>query len=149
MAYSKEVQRRAEARLEQARQQNELDCDRRIAAIYEQYPRLAEIDRELRKTSAKVYAAAFRESQDPAQAMEKLKQENLSLQRERDWILDSEGIDPEDLEREPVCKTCGGSGWRGAVMCECLQELCRQEQKKELAQQLGPDRKSTRLNSSH
>ena len=70
MAYSKEVQRRAEARLEQARQQNELDCDRRIAAIYEQYPRLAQIDRELRKTSAKVYAAAFRESQNPSQAME-------------------------------------------------------------------------------
>ena len=142
MAYSKEVQRRAETRLEQARQQNELDCDRRIAAIYEQYPRLAQIDQELRRTSAKVYAAAFRESQNPAQAMEKLKQENLSLQRERDWILESESIDPEDLEREPVCKTCGGSGWRGAMMCECLRELCRQEQKKELAQQLGPAKES-------
>ena len=124
MAYSKQVQRRAEARLEQARQQNELDCDRRIAAIYEKYPRLAQIDRELRRTSAKVYAAAFRESQDPAQAMERLKQENLSLQRERDWILESENIDPEDLEREPICKTC------------------RQEQKKELAQQLGPAKES-------
>ena len=142
MAYSQQVLHRAEARLEQARRQNETDCDRRIAAIYEKLPRLAEIDRELRKTSAKVYAAAFRENENPARAMETLRQENLALQRERDWILESESIDPEDLEREPICRSCGGSGWRGAVMCECLQELCRQEQKKELAQELGGSRES-------
>ena len=139
MAYSKEVLYRAEARLEQARRQNELDCERRISAIYEKLPRLAEIDRELRKTSAKVYAAAFRESESPEQAMQKLKEENLSLQRERDWILESENIDPEDLEREPVCRLCGGSGWRGAVMCECLQELCR---KKVLLQSFGAGKES-------
>ena len=142
MAYSKEVLYRAEARLEQARRQNELDCERRISAIYEKLPRLAEIDRELRKTSAMVYAAAFRESESPEQAMQKLKEENLSLQRERDWILESENIDPEDLEREPVCRLCGGSGWRGAVMCECLQELCRQEQKKVLLQSFGAGKES-------
>ena len=142
MAYSQQVLHRAEARLEQARRQNEMDCDRRITAIYEKLPRLAEIDRELRKTSAKVYAAAFRENENPAKAMETLKQENLALQRERDWILESESIDPEDLEREPICRSCGGNGWRGAVMCECLQELCRQEQKKELAQELGGSRES-------
>jgi len=138
MAYSKEVLHRAEARLEQARRQNELDCERRISAIYEKLPRLAEIDRELRKTSAKVYAAAFRESESPEQAMQKLKEENLSLQRERDWILESENIDPEDLEREPVCRLCGGSGCGKST----LQELCRQEQKKVLLQSFGTGKES-------
>ena len=142
MAYAKEVLHRAEARLDEARRQNELDCDRRISAIYEKLPRLREIDRELRKTSAKVYAAAFRGSESPEQAMQTLRQENLSLQRERDWILESENIDPEDLEREPVCKLCGGSGWRGAAMCECLRELCRQEQKKALMQAFGAGKES-------
>ena len=142
MAYAKEVLHRAEARLDEARRQNELDCDRRISAIYEKLPRLREIDRELRKTSAKVYAAAFRGSESPEQAMQTLRQENLSLQRERDWILESESIDPEDLEREPVCKLCGGSGWRGAAMCECLRELCRQEQKKALMQAFGAGKES-------
>ena len=139
MAYAKEVLHRAEARLDEARRQNDLDCDRRISAIYEKLPRLREIDRELRKTSAKVYAAAFRGSESPEQAMQTLRQENLSLQRERDWILESENIDPEDLEREPVC---GGSGWRGAAMCECLRELCRQEQKKVLMQAFGAGKES-------
>ena len=142
MAYEKQILHRAEARLEQARRQNELECDRRIGEIYEKFPRLRQIDLELRKTSAKVYAAAFRESEDPAKAMQKLKEENLSLQREREWILESENIDPEDLEREPVCKLCGGSGWRGAAMCECLRELCRQEQKKVLMQSFGAEKES-------
>ncbi len=142
MPYAQRILQRAQARLEQARRQNEQDCEHRIAGIYANTPRLAEIDRELRKTSAKVYAAAFRGSEDAAKAMERLKTENLSLQREREWILESEGIDPEDLERTPVCQSCGGSGWRGAVMCECLQELCRQEQKKELAQELGAGKES-------
>ena len=142
MAYSKEVLRRAEARLDEARRQNDLDCERRISAIYEKYPRLAQIDKELRRTSARVYAAAFRGSQSPEQAMQALKEENLSLQRERDWILESENIDPEDLERESVCSLCGGSGWRGAVMCECLRELCRQEQKKALLQEFGAGKES-------
>lgn len=142
MPYSKAIVRRAQARLDQARLQAEQETDQRIRAIYEKLPRLREIDRELRRTSAKVYAAAFRESEDPQLAMAKLKEENLALQREREWLLDSEAIDPEDLERAPVCRSCGGSGWRGAVMCECLCELCRQEQKKALAQELGASRES-------
>ena len=39
MAYAKEVLHRAEARLDEARRQNDLDCDRRISAIYEKLPR--------------------------------------------------------------------------------------------------------------
>ena len=46
MAYAKEVLHRAEARLDEARRQNDLDCDRRISAIYEKLPRLREIDPE-------------------------------------------------------------------------------------------------------
>lgn len=41
-----------------------------------------------------------------------------------------------------MCRLCGGSGWRGAVMCECLQELCRQEQKKVLLQSFGTGKES-------
>ena len=36
------------------------------------------------------------------------------------------------LDDSPICDVCGGSGYVGANMCECLGELCRQEQKKEL-----------------
>ena len=36
------------------------------------------------------------------------------------------------LDDSPICDRCGGSGYVCASMCECLAELCRQEQKKEL-----------------
>lgn len=137
MAYSEQVLRRARQRLAEARADRETENDRRIRAIYDAHPRLREIDRELRSTAAKVMAVAFQKGQDPTEAMEKLKEENLSLQREREWILESEGIDETDLKAEPICTVCGGTGYVGERMCECLGELCRQEQKKELSSLLG------------
>ena len=53
-----------------------------------------------------------------------------------------EAFDPDDLEQTAVCPRCGGSGYLGARMCECLAELCRQEQKKELSTLLGAGRES-------
>ena len=30
------------------------------------------------------------------------------------------------LDESPICDNCGGSGYVGTTMCECLRELCRQ-----------------------
>jgi len=140
MAYSDDVLQKAKKRLEAARQDHQLETDNRIAAIYERLPRLREIDLLLRQTVAKIMAATFRNGQDPTEAMVRVRQENQSLQRDRQWILESEAIDPTDLSQEPICPTCKGSGYMGARMCDCLQELCRQEQKKELSTLLGVNR---------
>lgn len=142
MAYSPAVLQRAQRRLLRAKEQNERDTRARIDAIYAEYPRLREIDLALRQTAAHIMAVSFRTGADPQQAMQRLRQENLALQRERDWILESNDIDPEDLAETPICACCGGTGWRGAVMCDCLKELCRQEQKKELSTLLGAGRES-------
>ena len=42
-----------------------------------------------------------------------------------EWIMMTTGV--------PHCDKCGGSGYVGSTMCECLSELCRQEQKKEIS----------------
>ena len=137
MAYSYTIVQRAMARLQSEKEQNEQSSRARIAAIYEKEPRLGEIERELRRTAAHVLAATFRRQGDPVAAMQQLKKENLALQQERDWILQAEGLEPDDLTVQPICPTCGGTGYVGAVMCECLKELCRQEQKKELTNLFG------------
>ena len=139
MAYSRAIVQRAEARLQSEKEQNERSSRARIAATYEKEPRLGEIERELRRTAAHVLAATFRRQGDPVAAMQQLKKENLALQQERDWILQAEGLEPDDLTVQPICPTCGGTGYVGAVMCECLKELCRQEQKKELTNQFGAE----------
>lgn len=123
--------------LAEARASRELENDRRVEAIYQAHPRLREIDRQLRATAAQIMAATFRRGGDPSAAIAEIRAQNLALQQEREWILESEGIDEARSPAEPVCTVCGGSGYVGARMCECLKELCRQEQKKELSSLLG------------
>ena len=142
MAYSDAIVQRALRRLQSEKEQNEQSSRARIAAIYEKEPRLAEIERELRRTAAHVLAVTFRTQGDPVSAMQQLKKENLALQQERDWILQTEGLEPDDLTVQPICPKCGGTGYVGAAMCECLKELCRQEQKKELSALLGSGHES-------
>lgn len=142
MAYSEAVLQKAQARLAQAREENERETSARIEGVYVRYPRLREIDSQLRETSARIMAVSFRRGEDPASAMEALKKENLALQQEREWILESGDLDPDDLVKTPICPSCGGTGYVGAVMCSCLKELCRQEQKKELSALLGAGRES-------
>ena len=142
MAYSEAVLQRAQARLAQARQQHDEETRSRIEAIYAQQPRLRQIDQTLRQTAARIMAVSFRRGEDPAAAMAELKKENIALQQERDWLLESNDIDPDDLSAAPLCPRCGGTGYVGAVMCDCLRELCRQEQKKELSQLLGSGKES-------
>lgn len=139
MAYSDTIVQRARARLQAEKEQFEQASRARIAAIYQRLPRLGEIERELRKTSAHVLAVTFREQGDPVRAMQQLKKENLALQQERDWLLQTEGLDAEELTVQPICPKCGGTGYVGAAMCECLRELCRQEQKKELSTLFGAE----------
>lgn len=137
MAYSEEVLRRAQARLAQEKADCETESRVRIEKIYGMYPRLREIDLSLRRSVSKAVAVAFRKGEDPRAAIEKIKEENLSLQREREWLLEANELDEAALEPTSICAKCGGNGYVGAVMCECLRELCRQEQKKELSSLLA------------
>ena len=130
MAYSPEVLARARRRLEEAREEKDRENREHLAIAYEKVPRIREIDRQLRITMAKAAQAAFA-GKDAVAIMDRARQENQKLQNERQWLIDTtfeEGF----LDERPVCEVCGGSGYVGSTMCECLQELCRQEQKKEL-----------------
>lgn len=137
MAYSEQVIRRARERLAQAKQEAEEESARRLEEIYARSPRLREIENGIRSAMARVLAASFASGRDPAAAIEAAKQENLELQHQRDWILQSLDLDEADLTPQPVCAVCGGSGYVGERMCECLRELCRQEQKRELSSLLA------------
>ncbi len=138
MAYSEQVIMRARARLEEDRRERERENERRRELAYEKYPRLPEIERRLRLTMTKLMAATLRKGEDPREAIAAIREENLALQREREWILIEDDLDYET----PICSTCEGTGYIGSTMCECLKELCRQEQKKELTSLLGNGRET-------
>ena len=132
MGYSAEVLARARARLAQAKADRESENQQHLAESYERVPRLREIDRQLRMTMAMAAQAVFTQGGDAQSAMEEVKQKNLALQQEREQLVHlyfEEGF----LDDSPICPHCGGNGYVGAAMCECLKELCRQEQKKEVS----------------
>lgn len=131
MGYSPQVLQRARARLAAAKADRESENRQHLAAAYEKIPRLREIDRQLRLTMAMAAQAAFSQGGDVQTRMNEAREKNLSLQQERQRLVNlyfEEGY----LDDSPVCDICGGSGYLGSNMCECLKELCRQEQKKEL-----------------
>ncbi len=131
MAYSQEVMSRARARLAAAKADRESENREHLRLAYAKVPRLQEIDRQLRQTMAKAAQAAFTQGGDVQELLEDARRENLLLQQEHAELAAlyfEEGF----LDDSPICDRCGGSGYVGSSMCECLRELCRQEQKKEL-----------------
>lgn len=138
MAYSNEVLTRARRRLESAKADRESENRQRLQGAYEKLPRLKAIDLELRKTMALAAQAVFIKGGDAVAAMEQVKQANLALQQERQALV-KDHFAPGYLEESPICTRCGGSGYVGSTMCQCLHDLCRQEQKKELSILSGGD----------
>ena len=132
MGYSAEVVRRARDRLAQAREDRASEDRQHLAEAYERVPRIREIDRELRMTMAQAAMAAFQAGTDGKKELEAVRDKNLTLQQERARLVE-ENFEEGFLDETPICDKCGGTGYIGAEMCECLRELCRQEQKKELA----------------
>ena len=132
MAYSTDVVRRARERLAQAKEDRESENRQHLQEAYARVPRIREIDLELRRTMAQAAQAAFLQGSDGREQLDKVRLQNLELQQER-AILARENFEEGFLDDSPICDHCGGSGYVGSTMCECLRELCRQEQKKEIS----------------
>lgn len=133
MAYEAQVIRRATERLEQRRREHRQEQHRRRDELYAAYPRLKEIDLQLRRMVAEAASAAFLQGQDPGPRIRVLRESNLELQEERRAILLSAGYTEDVLEDAPLCPRCDDRGWQGAEMCTCLRALCAEEQAKLLS----------------
>ena len=131
MAYSKEILQRARQRLESAKADRESENLQRLQQAYEKLPRLKEIDLQLRKTMTLAAQAVFTSGSDAKQTMEQVRAANLGLQQERRELVEA-NFPAGYLDESPLCPHCSDRGYVGSQMCVCFQELCRQEQVKEL-----------------
>lgn len=132
MAYSIDVIRRARQRLASEKADRESLHRERLQEAYKKVPRLMEIDRGLQLTLASAAQAAFSGAGDPVALMEEAKKANLALQEEKARLL-TENFPADWLKDGPICRKCGGEGYIGSTMCDCLKEYCRQEQVREVA----------------
>lgn len=131
MPYSKKIVSRARQILESRKADRESEYRDHLHTAYQQVPRLRQIDMQLRSSMAVAAQTVFSQGTDAAAVMEQVKKENLALQQERQALIQEHFL-PGFLDDSPVCGHCGGTGYVGAAMCRCLEQLCRQEQRKEL-----------------
>ena len=132
MSFEKEVLIRARARYEQQKDRRQQQQLQRRERIWRDYPEVQKIDQQLRRSMAAVMAETFRQGGDPQEAVQRIRRENLELQRRRNEILRSAGYPEDYLYEGPQCRKCSDSGYIGERMCECLEKLCLEEQRREL-----------------
>ena len=136
MAYDGRLLRLAQERYEADRSAREADLAEQREQLYARRPRLREIQDQLRRTASRVMAAALRRGEDPLPEIQRLREENLSLQAERQMLLAELGLPDNALEDTPLCPFCNDTGYRGGEMCRCLKTYYVEEQRKELSKLL-------------
>lgn len=130
MPYSADVIALAYRRLEERKADRQSQYNQRLQEAYQKVPRLRQLDQQMRSNMAKAACAAF--SGDAASAMEQARQENQALRQEHDALVATH-FAPGWLNETPVCTRCDGVGYIGSTMCQCLRQLCLEEQRRQIA----------------
>lgn len=137
MPYEGKVIRSATELLNENARRHRAEFERLRREIYLRVPELRTIDRQLSLTVRQAAQTALRKGVDPTPALEQAKRQNLSLQQRRRQLLTQNGYAQDALTYQPLCPLCKDRGWRGSEMCQCLRELCGQEQIKALSSMLN------------
>jgi len=142
MGYDAAILRRATARLGDQRARREAEGLRRRRELFQRCPELGDIDRQLRGTVLDIVTASLRAGTDPGPALRVIRDKNMDLQRRQAQLLEELGQAPDALDEKPACRICGDTGRKDGQMCQCLKELCVQEQLRELRRNLDVDGQS-------
>jgi DNA replication protein DnaC len=124
---------RAKTRLDKRRADNEENFQRRRDEAYARNPKIRDIDTRIKGTMIDTIGIALRKGGDPLEALEAIKDENLTLQEQRALELAACGLPGDYLNERYICPKCRDTGYDGTKICSCLMELYRDEQRKELS----------------
>jgi len=132
MALDGKVLARAKAVLARKRKQRESELESRKNKIYEQAPRVREIDSELRSLMIDYLNAA--RNTNPETQLQEIINKNKELQEERRNVILNSGLPGNYLDDEPyMCKNCSDTGWDDTQMCKCLDDIYKEEQRASLS----------------
>ncbi len=124
MAYDPQVVQAARERLGQRRQQATDNAAALRTRLYTQLPRIKEIEQEL-TTALPEVTRAILASDDTAVA--RIRQNNLRLQEELAALLHKAGYQQNSLEPQYTCPRCEDTGYADGKVCDCYQQLLREE----------------------
>ena len=122
---------RARSVLEEQRQKNRMEENRRQTEVYAKLPEVRELDMRIRGIMTELVALALGRAKRSAEEMER---ESLALQTERARLLRRQGYDEHYLDEIVSCPLCGDTGFLlDGKPCQCLLRLYNAEQTRELS----------------
>ena len=122
MSYSSENIQSVRELIDSRREKAESDAARREGELRAKIPGYAEIEKQLSKTSEKIWGAISGEG-DVSPKIEKLKKENLDLQKKRDKLLADNGYDKNYYLPVYFCEKCSDTGFgEDGKMCSCMKK---------------------------
>ena len=133
MPYNPRILAKARADLNEIREANAAEHQRRLEAVYRRVPEIEIIDTKLRVQMIDLAKLAFSRTNDRDSKISALKDANLSLQMRRSELLTENGFSPSWLDEICSCPVCHDSGQTTNGLCSCLKQLYQQELSKELS----------------
>lgn len=142
MPYSNEVFNIAKDRLAERRTQALRAADTKREQLYDQFPRLREINSELLSIGAAIAKCVVKDSDKDA--IKKLSERSLALQEEQDRLLTDNHISPSVTEPHFHCQKCEDTGYieldNRTAVCDCFYQLMADVAGEELNASLPLDR---------
>ncbi len=120
MAYSADVVEKVREDFEKKRQRAYDESVLRQEQVYAKCAVVKEIDYALSLTGINVYKASLEGREGLSQRIEKLKNENLELQKQKRDLLKMSGFPEDYTDIKYECNKCNDTGYIGIDMCSCF-----------------------------
>jgi len=140
MAIDGKILAKARNALRARRRRKEETLESRLREVYAKSQVVLEIDAKLRESMTQLIGVAMGESD--TSEIEKIRQRNQTLQNERKAEIEKAGFTENYLDENYICQRCRDTGYIDNKMCNCLEEIYKQEQSESLSNlfKLGNER---------
>ncbi len=97
--------------------------EKRVQEVYLKIPRIAEIDKEIKRVGLTISRAILNEVGDPVQILIELKNKLESLKQEKAFLLTENNVPVQYLETQYQCSHCQDQGFTSTgERCRCLKQ---------------------------
>lgn len=119
-------------KLEQRRNSDGRDQDRRREEVYEMVPEIKEIDDELREGTIlairkNIHSVDDKDGVGSIAALAQLQKKNDALSEKKRRLLTENGFDEDYMEMRYVCPICKDEGYVNGERCRCLKQMIVEE----------------------